>query len=317
MRGGARVGTGVRRRTTTSAATRTGVAAHVQAAVARELARDPEDRTTDEVVDHPLDPDDAPADADVPELPRDDGEDRDGDALPLDLPAGSLRRLPPQLSLYLGASGSRQHLVRTADPERLGDPALAALVQARTARLELLGQTLTGAVPPAVLRATTLAAAFAALPVWAAKDFATWAGLGEPEVSTEADVVVGLPAGRVPLQFFFWRKASDDLADRLAEWPGLSDLGRGAAGRARRELDLAVSEDSVRFALPWVQAAVRNPGIARGVRARLAQSPERSDRLRARYVALLQAEHRASTGETLDLRRRTVVENWGIMREWS
>lgn len=259
-----------------------------------------------------IDEDDAP-DPDLTSDPWAD-EDEDWDE-PGELDGAAIPAGLPEIQLWPHGTDVRVK-VRPPSLTVMADPRLAPLAAARYRRLGGYAALLRDTYRAAIL-APTLAAAFDTLPLADKGHMAELSGVTASQRARDRSVLVTIPAGTVPLDFFAWRSRADDIVRALAANPGLAtasvDGPGGLAMQVQAELagkGRSVTPAAVRPHVGWLRAVQQHPEPVRVARSRAATHPELMvdliDELAAELAAAVDAARHAGTarGATLKTDRQ-------------
>jgi hypothetical protein len=231
-----------------------------------------------------LDEDDAPDSEDTTDPPPDEDEpwseeDDEDDGVPVIRPQ-------PLLTLWVDANRTVRSAVAEPPAHLLADPLLAPLAVRRYERL--LGYvTLLADHHRNVIAASTLAEAYDALPVSTKAAMSERADVSASQRARDRSVLVGIPAGVVPLDFFGWRGEQDHIVVYLAGHPDLMTgrvAGTGTSlsattARALSEEGAAVTAAAVEPYVNWVRASKRFADQVTTFTARRAAWPQETEAL--------------------------------------
>lgn len=263
-----------------------------------------------------LDEDDAPPEEAYGDwAPEDDDEPWVGDEAASDAPPRR-RFAGPEILIWPDGPDAARIQVREPDDAQLLDPHLGPLVVARHRRLISYAEYLAER-HAAVLGRPTLLRVYEGLEILSGQDVAhalaqrrdTGAVVTKRKVnslasqwSRDAEVLVALPAGTVPLGFFTWRKAADDVVVFLG---GQADLLTAATADLARRAARACGGTSggVEPYVNWARAVVAFPHITSTFRARLHARPQDGDALIDDFARALDHALQAAARDPGDLRR--------------
>jgi len=247
-------------------------------AVATEVAEEHQDWADLSLGDPRFDLDDAPDDDDFPSLPLDDDDLGGDDGEPM---WTSRRSATPILLLGVDSFGAAEVAVAGPDPARLDvDPEVRVRLVNRHRRLRLVGEALASELDGSALSAPDMTFLFCALPELTARDLAEKAGVGQPALSRDGALLVGVGPVVVPLEFFFWKSGTDDVVHRLSKWDLLQkDLGTKTVRSASEYLGGVTNDDTVRNLLTWLGPFAAEPWLAPSYHAAFRNSPYAADRL--------------------------------------